>query len=80
MAEKTLFPIQKICHAYLTLCQPVLSAGNLCKQFGPRSGTTKQQAMSESECQFESRSGSTFCLTCSGPNCLQRLSADDTNR
>ena len=32
----------------LTLCLLVLSANNLCKQFGPRSGPTGHQAFSES--------------------------------
>ena len=30
--------------------------------------------------QFGSRSGLTFCKACSGPNCLQKLSAEDTSR
>ena len=32
----------------LTLCLLVLSADNLCEQFGPRSGPTGRQALSES--------------------------------
>ena len=32
----------------LTLCLFVLSADNFCKQFGPRSGPTGHQALSES--------------------------------
>ena len=33
----------------LTLCLPVLSADNLCKQFGPRPGPTKHRALSGSK-------------------------------